>query len=101
VACGQSRVLFLDNLSFARSATLCGRDAIQIRPARDAEIDLPAMARRLSTLGETHQTPYLVRCTLREPADVRVTVFGDGRAIVHGVREIDRARAIYARFIGN
>jgi adenylyltransferase/sulfurtransferase len=101
IACGQHRFEFLDNRSFARSATLCGRDAVQIRPVADVEIDLAALSRRLSALGETQQTPYLVRCALREPAEVRLTVFGDGRAIVQGVPEVDRARAIYARFVGN
>jgi molybdopterin/thiamine biosynthesis adenylyltransferase len=99
--CAQRRFEFLENRAIARSASLCGRNAVQVRPAHDAALDLAALAQRLSAVGETQRTPYLLRCILREPRDVRLTVFGDGRAIVHGVSEPERARAIYARFIGN
>jgi adenylyltransferase/sulfurtransferase len=101
VACGQKRFEFLDNRTTSHLATLCGRNAVQVRPARDATVDLASLARRLSAVGATEQTPYLLRCKLWEPSDVSLTVFADGRAIVQGVAQIDRARAIYARFIGS
>jgi molybdopterin/thiamine biosynthesis adenylyltransferase len=101
ITCVRKHFEFLDNRAVSRSASLCGRNAIQVRPARDIAMDLTALAQRLSTVGETERTPYLLRCKLWEPRDVRLTVFTDGRAIVHGVIEPDRARAIYARFIGN
>jgi molybdopterin/thiamine biosynthesis adenylyltransferase len=101
VTCVRRHFEFLDNRAVSRSATLCGRNAIQVRPARESALDLIALAQRLSAAGETERTPYLLRCKLWEPQDVRLTVFGDGRAIIHGVVEPDRARSIYARFIGN
>jgi adenylyltransferase/sulfurtransferase len=33
--------------------------------------------------------------------DVHFTLFADGRAIVQGTADPDRARTIYARFVGS
>ena len=99
--CGQRRFEFLEARCGGRSTSLCGRNAIQVRPARSAEsLDLAAVAAKLSGAGAVQRTAYLVRCDLHEPRDLRLTVFPDGRAIVHGTADSERARSVYARFIG-
>lgn len=98
--CGKREFGFLDDRSASRSTTLCGRNAVQVRPAKAAMLDLEAIAGRLQPLGQVERTPYLVRCELREGAPVKLTVFADGRAIVHGTNDLKHARSIYARFIG-
>jgi molybdopterin/thiamine biosynthesis adenylyltransferase len=101
ITCGQRRFEFLENQAMSRLTSLCGRDAIQVRPARGVEMDLKQVASKLAAIGEVERTPYLVRCALREANNVRVTVFPDGRAIIQGVTDAERARSLYARFIGS
>ena len=101
LACGRHEFEFLDRRSTDGSVSLCGRDAVQIRPpGESAPIDLGRLAIKLGSAGTVERTPYLLRCELREPAGVRLTVFTDGRAIVHGTTEPQRARSVYARFVG-
>jgi adenylyltransferase/sulfurtransferase len=97
-ACTEARY---DYAEAAQKATvvLCGRDAVQIRPAPGVRLDLQALARRLRTAGEVTANDYLVR--LHPSAGPDLVVFGDGRAIVKGVRDAAEARSIFARYVGN
>lgn len=108
--CGMKRFAYLDGQRGSGVASLCGRDAVQVRPGsgRDGDsIDLARLHERLSRHGRFEVTPFLVRGMLeRERASdnggegVQVTVFADGRALFHGIQEESRARALYARYIG-
>ncbi len=104
--CALNRFDFLD-APISDSASLCGRDAVQIRPASgygnpdSSKFDLNQAALRLLGCGKIERTPYLLRCQLDSPPGVRLTLFPDGRLIVHGVTDIDRARSLYARYIGS
>ena len=50
--------------------------------------------------GPVESTPHLVRCSLRE-AGLSLTVFLDGRAIIKGTSEPDKARTLYAKYVGH
>jgi adenylyltransferase/sulfurtransferase len=63
--------------------------------------DTADLASRLQSAGEVQRTPYFLRCTLRESAPMRLTIFPDGRTIVHGTSDPGRARAIYDRYVGS
>jgi adenylyltransferase/sulfurtransferase len=97
-ACGRRRFDFLDR--DASSATsLCGRDAIQVRPTNPSvRLDARAVAERLGGVAAVEVTPHFTRARL--PDGVALTVFPDGRAIVKGTTDPARARAIYARYVG-
>jgi adenylyltransferase/sulfurtransferase len=101
IACGRRHFEYLEHRAGSATLSLCGRNAIQIRPNGKATIDLGELAAKLAAAGTVEKTPYLLRCRLFEPADVKLTVFGDGRLIVHGTADTDRARSIYSRFIGS
>jgi len=80
--------------------TLCGRDSVQIHPARQDKrrLDLGALGLRLELVTqEVRKNDFLVR--FRVPP-YELTVFGDGRAIVKGTRDPALARSLYARYIG-
>jgi adenylyltransferase/sulfurtransferase len=94
-ACTEGRY---DYLGTAAAATLCGRDAVQVRPQTRTKLDLPALAERLSRLGAVRANEYLVRFTAPE---AELVVFEDGRAIVKGVAEPARARSLYAQYVGS
>lgn len=101
VCCGRRRFEFLEGGAGGQSTSLCGRNAIQVRPSPlSAPLDLSVLAAKLTGAGAVQQTAYLVRCDLLEPAGMRLTVFPDGRAIVHGTGDPERARSVYSRFVG-
>ncbi len=79
------------------SAVLCGRDAVQVRPPRDATLDLAALASRLGPLGRVQSNEHLVRFAGQ---GAELVVFKDGRAIVKGVADVAEARSVYARYVG-
>lgn len=80
----------------SRTARLCGRDAVQITPPEPRRLDLASLADRLRPLGAVQANPFLIRFT---HDDVTLSVFSDGRAIVHGTDDPSRARSLYDRFI--
>jgi adenylyltransferase/sulfurtransferase len=94
-ACTEGRY---DYLGTSGAATLCGRDAVQIRPETRTRLDLPALAERLARTGPVRVNEYLVRFTAPE---AELVVFEDGRAIVKGVGEPSRARSLYAKYVGS
>ncbi len=80
--------------------TLCGRDSVQIHE-HQRPIDLAAMHRQLAAnpdLSEVRSNSLLLR--FRRGAHT-LTVFADGRALIHGTTDITLARSLYARFIGS
>jgi adenylyltransferase/sulfurtransferase len=79
------------------AAVLCGRDAIQLR-SEGGPIDLASLAGRLRAAGEVTANEHLVRF---RTGGAELVVFGDGRAIVKGVRDAVEARGVYARYVGN
>jgi adenylyltransferase/sulfurtransferase len=60
-------------------------------------VDLETLAARLAAVATVERNRFLVRARVE---GVELTVFGDGRAIVSGTKEGDRARAVYARYVG-
>jgi adenylyltransferase/sulfurtransferase len=106
--CVQRRFAFLD-AGVSDAASMCGREAVQVLPmatcGKGAVVDLAALASRLSAIGVFSASEHLLRGELPETGDqgrpLRLTVFADGRALVHGTRDLARARGVYARYIGS
>jgi adenylyltransferase/sulfurtransferase len=97
--CGRRDFEFLHAETGTRTATLCGRNAVQISVAGQPAVNLAALAERLAAAGEgaVAVNPYLLRATL---GGMDVTVFPDGRAIIKGTEDESVARTIYARYVG-
>lgn len=96
--CGRHIYEFLDADASEFAAVLCGRNAVQVAPARPTEIDLPLLAQRLENASDVKQNEYLIRFN---SGGNEMTVFRDGRAIVTGTDDIAAARSLYARFVGS
>ena len=96
-ACTEGRFDYADLAQRAGSAVLCGRDAVQVPPARLASLDLDPLAARLGALGRVRANEHLLRF---EGAGAELVVFKDGRAIVKGVKDAAEARSVYARYVG-
>ncbi|HET9481155.1 MAG TPA: ThiF family adenylyltransferase [Candidatus Polarisedimenticolia bacterium] len=101
---GRRRCETCDGLEFSflsgrgsRSATLCGRNAVQITPESGSGLRLEDLAARLPVSLQPRATRFLLR--FRE-GDLEISVFPDGRAIVTGTRDPAVARGVYARYVG-
>jgi len=99
--CGLHRFDYLESRSSAAAAALCGRNAVQVRPPQSSDVNLTALAARLAPLGHVRRTPHFVKIALRDPAGVTLTVFPDGRSLIHGVTDLGRAKSLHARFVGS
>ena len=96
--CGQHAYEFLETLSGARSTSLCGRDAVQVRAdTRGARLDLAALAARLQPVGQVAHNEFLLRFSIDA---YELTIFPDARAIIKGTDDEQVARSLYARYIG-
>jgi molybdopterin-synthase adenylyltransferase len=95
--CGQREFPYLQVAAASHATSLCGRNAVQITPARPASLDLPRLAERLAGAGEVTVNRFLLRLQAGEHL---LTVFPDGRAIIQGTTDETAARSLYARYVG-
>jgi molybdopterin-synthase adenylyltransferase len=95
--CGAHRYEYLDGARGADTASLCGRNAVQIRRRDGGRLDLDEVARRLAPVGALERNRFLVRADIDA---YRLTVFADGRAIIGGTSDPAVAKSIYARYVG-
>ena len=99
-ACGQHHYEFLESLQGGSSATLCGRNAVQVRGTTrrgENKLDFVTLAERLRPLATVNYNEFLLRCNIDT---YEITVFPDARAIIKGTADEQVARSIYARYIG-
>lgn len=101
--CGERTFRYLDTpRATQQTAVLCGRNAVQITPAASSgsrKLDFAALEGALP--ANVRATIARTSFTLRFTVDGHdVTVFADGRTLVHGTDDPARARAVVARYIG-
>ncbi|HET8906556.1 MAG TPA: ThiF family adenylyltransferase [Ktedonobacterales bacterium] len=100
--CGLGQYEYLDAPLDESGVSLCGRNAVQVRPPRGidatgATLDLRALAERLRPAGEVASNDFLLRLRVD---GYEVTVFPDARAIIKGTDDPAVARTVYARYVG-
>lgn len=87
---------FLEYDQQTKSAVLCGREAVQIRPPQQQERNLPKIAERLDKLdGKVELNDFLLSFSVGEE---RLVLFTDGRALIHGTNDMEKARTLYHRY---
>ncbi|WP_341299463.1 thiazole biosynthesis adenylyltransferase ThiF [Lysinibacillus sp. FSL H8-0500] len=97
-SCGQNPTYpYLSYDNQTKLAVLCGRDAVQIRPAKPIYYQLEQLATKLRPYGEIQLNPYLLAC---QATDYRIVIFQDGRVVIHGIQDIQQAKSIYYRLLG-
>ena len=96
-ACGLRRFDFL-NAAAAESASLCGRNSVQVRTHVRPGFSLDRAEAALRPRFDPRRTAYLLSATVEPGIDL--TLFADGRALVHGTADVSRARAIVSRYLG-
>jgi adenylyltransferase/sulfurtransferase len=78
---------------------LCGRQSVQITPARRARPDFEALESRLARLGRVRRSPQLLNADV-ESEGLSLSIFSDGRCVVRGTDDPVRARVTYDRYVG-
>jgi adenylyltransferase/sulfurtransferase len=96
--CARRSFAFLETGASAGAESLCGRDAVHVRPRAAARVDLPGLARRLAPLGAVRLLEYVLVFTA---GGHELTVFEDGRALVKGTSDPSVARSVYDRYVGS
>lgn len=98
-SCGEAATYpFLQYDQQTKSAVLCGRQAVQIRPPSKQQRNLTEMAKRLSKLGgKVERNDFLLSFTIGEE---RLVLFTDGRALIHGTNDMEKAKTLYYRYFG-
>jgi molybdopterin-synthase adenylyltransferase len=96
--CGEREFPYLHQPLGRQATILCGRDAVQIR-GRGTAPDLEALQQSIAGLAKDVK---LVGPILRfRVEETTVTLFEDGRALIEGTSDIDRALALYDRYVGS
>jgi molybdopterin/thiamine biosynthesis adenylyltransferase len=100
ICCARRQFEFLDRPVEQSAIQLCGQNAVQIRAERGERIQLKDLAERLTAVGQVTATDFLVRCQPAQERGVQLTVFADGRTVVHGTSDPSRARTLVSRYVG-
>jgi adenylyltransferase/sulfurtransferase len=100
--CKHGRFEFLEGGLGSDASALCGRDAVQLTHAQHtATLDLDAIAARLRLHGNVAASRFMIRADLTDNGKpYMLSLFPDGRAIVHGTAEPSVARSVYAKYVG-
>lgn len=88
---------FLDAMIKDDHVVLCGRNSVQVTPAKKHDVDLGLMAKRLGKLGGVRSNDLML---VFSTDGKELTLFKDGRAIVKGTSEPGVAKAFYAKYVG-
>jgi molybdopterin/thiamine biosynthesis adenylyltransferase len=99
LSCGSKRTYpFLDNDNLTKSTVLCGRDTVQVRPPKTLKIQLEDLANQLTSIGyDVKGNPYLLSIEIDKE---RMVIFKDGRALIHGTKDLTAAKTLYNRILG-
>jgi adenylyltransferase/sulfurtransferase len=96
--CRRRRFEWLDGEHGAQTTSLCGRNAVQVSHRVPGRLDFEAMAGHLRELGEVSFNKFLLKFAVD---DYQFTVFPDGRAIIKGTDDADKAKTLYAKYVGH
>jgi len=97
-SCGKTpHYPYLDKTNSTKTAVLCGRNTVQIRPATNTRLNLETLAERLEPYGQVSKNHYLLSLTNGEH---RLVFFTDGRVLIHGTKDIAEAKKMYHQFLG-
>ena len=101
--CADRQFDYLDGKAGSTAASLCGRDAVQLRHRQQGDgVDLEALAAKLREHGKVSVNEFTLRLNIADGGhDYELMLFPDGRAIVKGTPEPGVARTLYAKYIGS
>ncbi|EJQ54192.1 thiazole biosynthesis adenylyltransferase ThiF [Bacillus cereus BAG6X1-2] len=98
-SCGEQALYpYLNKENTSKTAVLCGRNTVQIRPPHKEEMNFEQYKELLNgRVNDLNVNPYLLSFSVEEK---RLVAFKDGRVLVHGTKDISEAKTIYHRYFG-
>ena len=98
-SCGENALYpYLNKENTSKTAVLCGRNTVQIRPPYKEEMDFERYKELLNDrVNDLNVNPYLLSFSAEEK---RLVAFKDGRVLVHGTKDISEAKTVYHRYFG-
>lgn len=96
-SCGkEASYPYLSDENRAKSVELCGRDAVMIRPGKNQKVSFSDLrARYKKQISQDNQ--FLIVFMLENK---RFVIFRDGRTIIHGEKDKQKAYQLYFKYIG-
>ncbi|OWK37990.1 ThiF family adenylyltransferase [Fimbriiglobus ruber] len=99
--CAKRQFEWLEGEHGTQTTSLCGRNAVQVTQKRASKLDFADLSRQLEASGPVTANKFLLKFNVTEGDEpYEFTVFPDGRAIIKGTSDSDRARTLYAKYIG-
>ncbi|MBI4773826.1 MAG: ThiF family adenylyltransferase [Deltaproteobacteria bacterium] len=98
ICCHQGVFEFLGGRGWSSTESMCGIDAVQVRPPETRGLNLEQVAQRLDPESIISANAHLIRFRAER---YEFSVFPDGRVIIHGTDEHSLARALYDRYVGS
>lgn len=97
--CKRGEFDYLSGKCGSAATTLCGRDAVQVNTTATGRIDFRAIAKKLQAVASepVRHNRFLLKAKID---GYELTLFEDGRGIIKGTDDPDKARAIYAKYFG-
>jgi len=100
--CALKQYDWLDGAQGTQTTALCGRNAVQVTPRGVATLNLQQLKKQLEASGTVSANRFLLKFLCTDAGDgYEFTVFPDGRAIIKGTDDLDRARTLYSKYVGN
>jgi adenylyltransferase/sulfurtransferase len=100
--CAKRQFEWLEGEQGTQTTTLCGRNAVQVTQRAGTRLDFGQLANQLKASGTVTANRFLLKFAVTDAgAGYEFTVFPDGRAIIKGTDDTDRARTLYAKYIGH
>jgi adenylyltransferase/sulfurtransferase len=96
--CKHRRFEWLEGEQGTHTTSLCGRNAVQVAHRVAGKLNFEEMARHLEALGEVSYNRFMLKF---DAEGHQFTVFPDGRAIIKGTSDVDKARTLYAKYVGH
>ena len=95
--CGQHKFDLLEHGGRMATASLCGRDAVQVMPPPSFTMDFDLLRETLGRIFKLEENKYLLKFHVN---GMQVIVFHDGRAMIFGTSDSDVALTLYGKYIG-
>jgi len=96
--CKQKKFEWLEGVHGTQTTSLCGRNAVQVSHRAATKLDFGALSKQLGESGTVTFNKFLLKAQIGE---YDFTVFPDGRAIIKGTDDCEKARTLYAKYIGH
>jgi adenylyltransferase/sulfurtransferase len=96
--CKRKHFEWLEGEMGTHTTSLCGRNAVQVAHRSSEKLNFEDMARHLGELGNVSYNRFLLKFNAEGH---EFTVFPDGRAIIKGTSDVEKARTLYAKYVGH